>query len=98
MNLAVWRRPALRCRRRFEGMLADLTRQLSSGQHLSRAAMTDAVDAMMRGQAAHDEIAAFLLALRAKGETADEICGAALAMRQHMTPIRARRTGIVDTC
>src|SRR4029079_18925963 len=36
--------------------------------------------------------------LRAKGETADEIAGAARAMRRHMTPIRTRRTGLVDTC
>jgi anthranilate phosphoribosyltransferase len=36
--------------------------------------------------------------LRAKGETADEIAGAARAMRKHMTPIRTSRTGLVDTC
>src|SRR5439155_915361 len=33
-----------------------------------------------------------------KGETADEIAGAARAMRRHMTPIRTMRTNLIDTC
>lgn len=78
--------------------LAYSIETLQRGDSLSRAEMTAAVDHMMRGQAPADEIAALLLALRAKGETVDEITGAALAMRQHMTPIRTRRTGVVDTC
>src|SRR5690606_13322707 len=48
--------------------------------------------------AAPEGIAAFLLALRQKGETVDEIAGAALALRKHMTCIATRRAGIVDTC
>lgn len=79
-------------------MLPEFTQQLSRGESLSREQMTSAIDRMMRGDSKADEIGAFLLALRAKGETADEIAGAAIAMRQHMTPICTRRTGIVDTC
>jgi anthranilate phosphoribosyltransferase len=79
-------------------MLDQLTAQLIAGNDLTRDEMTAAVDQMMRGATPPNEIAAFLLALQAKGETVDEITGAALAMRQHMTPIRTTRSGVVDTC
>lgn len=79
-------------------MLQTLTNRLTRGEPLARAEMTEAIDAMMRGDARAEDIAAFLLALRAKGETADEIAGAAIAMRKHMQPIRTTRLGVVDTC
>ncbi len=60
--------------------------------------MSKAIDGIMRGEWPEDEIAAFLLALRSRGETVEEIAGAAIAMRRHMTAIRSRRQGIVDTC
>ena len=69
-----------------------------AGESLSMAEMAAAVDDFMRGLWPEAKIAEFLLALRKKGETFDEIAGAAAAMRQHMTPIRSRREGIVDTC
>jgi anthranilate phosphoribosyltransferase len=79
-------------------MLTDLTQRLTIGEHLSRDEATAAIDSMMRGDAAPEAIAGFLLALKNKGETIDEIAGAALALRRHMTPIHAHRHGIVDTC
>jgi anthranilate phosphoribosyltransferase len=79
-------------------MLTDFTRQLTDQIDLSRLSMAEAIRAMMRGAATHEEMAAFLLALKAKGESAAEIAGAAEAMRAEMTPIRTERTGIVDTC
>ena len=42
--------------------------------------------------------ACLLTALAAKGETVDEIAGAAEAMRRHMTPIRSRHAEVLDTC
>ena len=60
--------------------------------------MTEVIDQVMQGAVPENEIAVLLTALRAKGETADEIAGAAPAMRRHMTPIRTARTGLVDTC
>lgn len=79
-------------------MLPKLTQRLTAREDLSREEMTEAIDAMMRGEAQAEEIGAFLLALQAKGETADEIAGAAVAMRRHMQPIRSQRVGVVDTC
>jgi anthranilate phosphoribosyltransferase len=60
--------------------------------------MEAVIDQLLQGSVPENEIAVLLTALRAKGETADEIAGAARAMRRHMTPIRTRRTGLLDTC
>lgn len=79
-------------------MLDRFTAQLLAGDSLRREEMTAAVDSMMRGATPADEIAAFLLALKAKGETVQEIAGAALALRKHMQPIHTSRVGVVDTC
>jgi anthranilate phosphoribosyltransferase len=43
-------------------------------------------------------IAAFLVALRMKGETADEIAGLARTMRDNAVAVRPNATGLVDTC
>src|SRR3954465_3121492 len=60
--------------------------------------MGGVIDQLLQGAVPENEIAVLLTALRAKGETADEIAGAARAMRRHMTPILSRRTGLLDTC
>src|SRR4051794_39772636 len=53
--------------------------------------------ATMSGEATSAQIAGFLIALRAKGETADEIAGCAEAMREHVLPVRPERQDLVDT-
>ena len=60
--------------------------------------MTAAMDALMSGQCDEGQIGLFLTALAAKGETAEEVAGAAAAMRAHMTPIRSRYDRLLDTC
>ena len=52
---------------------------------------------IMRGEATQAQIAGFLVALRAKGETADEIAGCAEAMREHVLPVQPKRSDLVDT-
>ena len=79
-------------------MLNAWIQRLKSGESFTRDEMTAAIDVMMRGESSTEETGAFLLALKAKGETIDEIAGAALALRQHMTPIHTSRSGVVDTC
>jgi len=78
--------------------IPDFVERLRRGVHLSLDEMSGVVDLIMQGQCREDQIADFLLALRAKGETVDEIAGAALAMRKHMTRIRTARPGVIDTC
>ena len=52
---------------------------------------------IMRGEATPAQIGGFLVALRAKGETTDEITGCAEAMREHVLPVRPQRDDLVDT-
>ena len=60
--------------------------------------MAAAVDAIMRGSWSPEEIGLLLTALHHKGETVDEVAGAAQALRQHMRPIRSSRPDLLDTC
>ena len=64
---------------------------------LSRAEARAAMDVIMRGEATPAQIGGFLVALRLKGETADEIAGFAEAMREHVVPVRPTREDLVDT-
>ena len=54
--------------------------------------------AVMRGEASPVQIAALLVGLRVKGETPDEVAGAARAMREAMVRVTADLTHLVDTC
>ena len=51
----------------------------------------------MRGEATPAQIGGFLVALRLKGETVDEIAGCAEAMREHVLVVEPSRTDLVDT-
>jgi len=75
---------------------ASLNRVLD-GHDLSRDEAREAMSTIMRGDATQAQIAGFLVALRAKGETADEITGCADAMRAHVLPVRPQRDDLVDT-
>jgi anthranilate phosphoribosyltransferase len=67
------------------------------GHDLSREEAREAMSSIMRGEATQAQIAGFLVALRAKGETAEEIAGCADAMREHVLPVRPERDDLVDT-
>ncbi|TWT87299.1 Anthranilate phosphoribosyltransferase [Pseudobythopirellula maris] len=72
--------------------------RVSAGENLSQEEMAAAVDHLMEGAASDEQIAMLLTALAHKGETVDEVAGAAESMRRHMTPLRTTRTDLVDTC
>jgi anthranilate phosphoribosyltransferase len=71
--------------------------RLLDGHDLTRAEAREAMRSIMLGEATQAQIAGFLVALRAKGETADEIAGCAEAMREHVLPVRPQRDDLVDT-
>jgi anthranilate phosphoribosyltransferase len=71
--------------------------RLLEGASLARAEAREVMGGIMRGEATPAQIGAFLVALRAKGETADEIAGCAEAMREHVVAVRPRRDDLVDT-
>lgn len=72
--------------------------RVSGGDHLSMREMASALDAIMRGAWSDEEIGLLLTALAAKGETVEEVAGAAMAMRRHMIPIRSTHRELLDTC
>jgi anthranilate phosphoribosyltransferase len=71
--------------------------RLLDGQDLSRDDAREVMGSIMQGEATSAQIAGFLIALRVKGETADEIAGCAEAMRAHALPVRPQRDDLVDT-
>jgi anthranilate phosphoribosyltransferase len=71
--------------------------RLLDGADLDRGEARDAMDSIMAGEATPAQIAAFLIALRIKGETAEEIAGCAEAMRRHVVPVSPERDDLVDT-
>lgn len=71
---------------------------VAAGQDLSREQMTEAIGQMMTGACSEEQIGLLLTALSAKGETIDEVAGAAAAMRANMTPIRSQHKKLLDTC
>ena len=79
--------------------LRSAIRQIADGFSLSHAAAAAAFDVVMRGEATAAEIAALLMGLRVKGETADELAGAASALRRAMLRVDTPDgDGLVDTC
>jgi anthranilate phosphoribosyltransferase len=79
-------------------MIDIAIRRIAEGQHLERDEMYEVFGEVMDGRASDVQKTALLIALRMKGETADEITGAALAMRERVTPLTVDREQIIDTC
>ena len=78
-------------------MIQPAIAELMEGRDLSQEAARDVMRSIMDGEATPGQIGAFLVALRIKGETADEIAGCAEAMREHVLVVRPARTDLVDT-
>ena len=78
-------------------MIQQALARLLDGHDLSREEARGVMGSIMNGEATHAQISGFLIALRTKGETADEIAGCAEAMREHALPVRPRRNDLVDT-
>jgi anthranilate phosphoribosyltransferase len=72
--------------------------KLIDGQNLTRDEMTGVMNQIMSGEATDAQIGAFLIALRIKGESVDEIVGAAAVMREKATLITTKHRVVVDTC
>jgi len=67
-------------------------------ESLSRELALAVMEQILAGEATPSQIAALAVALRMKGETADEIAGLAEAMRRRVPPLRTRRAPLLDTC
>ena len=79
-------------------MIKEAISRIVSGSNLSSAEAREVMKEIMQGQATPAQIAAFLTALRMKGETADEIAGFAQVMRESAIAVKPKRNQLVDTC
>src|SRR2546427_806908 len=78
----------------WRGALAPLANRRS----LTESQTTVVFGVVMRGEATPAQIAALLMGLRVKGETPEEVAGAARALRDAMIPVEAAGDHLVDTC
>jgi anthranilate phosphoribosyltransferase len=69
--------------------------KVAGGERLTREDAEGAFGIIMSGEATPSQIGAFLMALRVRGESVDEIAGAVSAMRARMTPVAAP-AGAID--
>ena len=72
--------------------------KIIDGRDLTQAETSKAFDLIMSGEATPAQIGAFIVALRMKGETIEEIAGGALSMRRHAVLIDSGGMPVVDTC
>jgi anthranilate phosphoribosyltransferase len=77
--------------------LKSLLAFVAQGRSLSESEAEAAFDIIMSGNATPSQMGAFLMALRVRGETVDEITGAARIMRAKAVPVDAP-PGTIDTC
>jgi anthranilate phosphoribosyltransferase len=75
----------------------DVLSRLNRGEGLSADEAASAMREIMSGEATPAQIAGFLMALRTKGETVDELEGLARAALEFAQPVRAPE-GVIDTC
>ncbi len=79
-------------------MIKEAIENIVGQKNLSESEMMEVMDEVMSGTATPAQIAAFMTALRMKGETVEEVTGAARVMRQKATRLDARASVVVDTC
>jgi len=79
-------------------MIADVIRKAAEGRHLTGDEANVAMTTIMSGEASPVQIAAFLVAMRMKGETVEEVTEFARVMRQHVRQVMPSREPLVDTC
>ena len=73
-------------------------RAVTESRDLSAREMTEVMRTIMTGNATAAQIGGFLIGLRMKGETEDEIAAAAKVMRELATPVNVDVPNLVDTC
>lgn len=79
-------------------MIKEAIDKVVSGSDLSSSEAEEVMTEIMEGRALPTQIAAFITAMRMKGETVPEITGFARVMRRVVTKINTRHPFLVDTC
>lgn len=79
-------------------MMRKYIDKLHNKENLTQDEIEFVMNSIMSGEAIKEEIASFLLALREKGPTVDEITGAARIMRKYVIGIKTSHRDVLDTC
>jgi anthranilate phosphoribosyltransferase len=77
-------------------MFEDAIAKAERGANLTAEECEQVVETIIRGQSPEELVARFLIALHVKGETAQEIAGAARAMRRHMLAVETSHPCVLD--
>lgn len=79
-------------------MIKEAIAKVVKGTDLTEHEMITVMNEIMTGEASPAQIGSFITALRIKGETVDEITGAARVMREKATKVDAPFDNLIDTC
>ena len=79
-------------------MIRETIQKVVDGENLTERETVNTMNEIMSGEATPAQVAAFITALRIKGETIEEITGAARVMREKSTKIHTKHPFAVDTC
>ena len=79
-------------------MIQTYLSKLIEGASLSRSEANEAMNSIMSGDTPATQIAAFLVAMRMKGENSEEVTGFVESMRSNATPVAADAESILDMC
>ncbi|AJA47494.1 anthranilate phosphoribosyltransferase [Clostridium pasteurianum DSM 525 = ATCC 6013] len=79
-------------------MLKEAIKKISNKENLNEEEAYSSVNEIMKGEALPSQIGAFLVGLRMKGETVEEITGSARAMRDNASIVKLESEYVIDTC
>lgn len=79
-------------------MIKEAISKIVEGENLEEKEAIEVMNEIMNGESTPAQISAFLVALRLKGETIEEITGCAKVMREKAKKIKIKKEIIVDTC
>ena len=78
--------------------MQNIIQKLQNQENLTQKEIEAVMQEIMSGEADKDDVAQFLLLLRSKGPSIEEITGAARIMRRFVIPIKSKHKNILDTC
>lgn len=79
-------------------MLQEAIKKIVTGENLAEYEAEAAMDEIMSGNSSPSQIGGFLIGLRMKGETAEEITGCARSMISNAVPLKLDSDYVIDTC
>lgn len=80
-------------------LIEEAIKKITLKENLTEDEVRDVINQIMRGQATSSQIGGFLIGLRVKGETSDEMLGAVRALRDNFIPVKIENPkNLIDTC